>query len=510
MALRNVSPGQPVFNLNFGEVDSETSKVLTAAADLAARNPSILAAVAADQDAHGLRKKRERQALKAEANGSPTLAGLAKISKRGTGPVFLSTGRPRLPAETVFLFMVLRGLYGSVTDAVAADRFVESLSVRLYLENRGMLMPGLTTLLENVNALSNRTRERILDAQVASIMEEGLDDGIELIVDSTAVAGATAFPCDARLMLHFVARASKGLRVLEKLGMPRFRPGWTDRWLQEGKSLLFQHNVARTKVKKRKFHKRLSKCVRNTVEHLLVVLRENRRFWQANVMPPRTSRLVRECLDEATHDLLDAARVLDQADRRVLDGENVPMAEKVMSVCEADASIIVKGGREPVFGYKPGLARGGNGFVYGLRLQAGNPADAPELEPLVRQAIMRTGKVPTSVIADDGYASKSGINALKARGVLEVTINGSKGKKLTPPDEWDAPEAQERRNRRSAVESLMFTLKYVVDFGRLRRRGLESVRAEMLEKIIAYNFRRIIQMRETKAREEELRRRKAA
>ena len=94
--------------------------------------------------------------------------------------------------------------------------------------------------------------------------------------------------------------------------------------------------------------------------------------------------------------------------------------------------------------------------------------------------------------------------------MLDVTINGSKGKKLTPPDEWDAPEAQERRNRRSAVESLMFTLKYVVEFGRMRRRGLESVRAEMLEKIIAYNFRRIIQVRETKDMEEELRRRKAA
>ena len=56
----------------------------------------------------------------------------------------------------------------------------------------------------------------------------------------------------------------------------------------------------------------------------------------------------------------------------------------------------------------------------------------------------------------------------------------------------------------------MFTLKCVVQFGRMRRRGLESVRAEMLEKIIAYNFRRIIQVREAGKLEEELRRRKAA
>ena len=35
----------------------------------------------------------------------------------------------------------------------------------------------------------------------------------------------------------------------------------------------------------------------------------------------------------------------------------------------------------------------------------------------------------------------------------------------------------------------MFTLKYVFEFGQLRRRGIENVRAEMTEEIIAYNIR---------------------
>lgn len=509
MAPRNVSPPPLLFNPYLTEIRSETAQVLAEAVGLAARNPSILAAVAADQDAYGVAKKRERQALKAAAGGVPKLGGLVDVSAPGAGAVSLSTGRPRLPSETVFLFLILRGLYGSLTDRQAADRFLESVSVRRHLDGRGLEMPGLTTLLENVNAVSNRTRDLIWETQASGIMAEGLDDGLEIMVDSTAVEAASAFPCDARMMLHFALRARNGLRRLEKLGLPAFRPGWTAHWLSEAKKLLFRHNMSK-KQGKRRLYKALAKCVRRSVEHLLEVQRDMRMFWQSHDLPPRVSRCVRECLDDSCHDLLQAAHVLDQADRRVLEGQIVPMVEKVMSVCEADASIIVKGGREPVFGYKPGLARGGNGFVYGLRLQAGNPADAPELEPLIRQAIMRTGKVPASVIADDGYASKSGVAALKAQGVQEVTISGSKGKKLTPPDEWNAPEAQERRNHRSAVESLMFTLKCVVQFGRMRRRGLESVRAEMLEKIIAYNFRRIIQVREAGKLEEELRRRKAA
>ena len=54
----------------------------------------------------------------------------------------------------------------------------------------------------------------------------------------------------------------------------------------------------------------------------------------------------------------------------------------------------------------------------------------------------------------------------------------------------------EARAERSAVESIMFTLKYVFEFGRLRRRGIEEVRAELLEKVIVYNFCRAIVLRQ--------------
>lgn len=512
MAPGNVSPLSPVFKLMLMETGSETAKLLTDAADLWAKYPDIQAAIAADQNAHGLAKKRKRQALEAAAGGSPKFAGMedAFSQGQGAGAVFLSTGRPRLPSEVVFLFMVLRGRYGSLTDNDAADRFTESLSVCLYFANRGMEKPGRTTLLENVNAVSNRTRELILDAQVLSIIGEGLDDGDEIMVDSTAVAAASAFPCDVRLLLAFTRRAHKTLCVLEKLGMPEFSSCLVERWLKEAKSLHFQHNMARTKVKKRGHYKRLSKCLHGTLLRLVDALRDMRMFWQANPLPPRCHRLVRQRLDKTACDLIDAVRVLNQADLRILERTQVPTAEKVMSVCDADAYLIVKGGREPEFGFKPGLARGGNGFVYGLRLQSGNPADAPELYPLISQVIARTGKVPSTVIADDGYASKDGKAKVKACGVTNVVISGSKGKKMTPTDEWDAPEAQKHRNDRSAVESLMFTLKYVVGFGRMRRRGLEAVRAEMLEKIIAYNFRRIIQVREAKAQEAEQQQRQKA
>ena len=85
------------------------------------------------------------------------------------------------------------------------------------------------------------------------------------------------------------------------------------------------------------------------------------------------------------------------------------------------------------------------------------------------------------------YASAAGRATLLNRGVKDVNISGSKGKKITPVADWDSEAYAVARDDRSAVESLMYTIKYGFDFGRVARRGLENVRAELLKKVLAYN-----------------------
>ena len=47
----------------------------------------------------------------------------------------------------------------------------------------------------------------------------------------------------------------------------------------------------------------------------------------------------------------------------------------------------------------------------------------------------------------------------------------------------------------------MFVLKYVFNFGRVRRRGIHAVRTELMEKAIDYNFMRIIHLRKERRKE---------
>jgi len=60
---------------------------------------------------------------------------------------------------------------------------------------------------------------------------------------------------------------------------------------------------------------------------------------------------------------------------------------------------------------------------------------------------------------------------------------------------------KDARRYRSAVESLMFTIKDGFDFEELGRCGITAVRAELTEKVLAYNCCRIILIRKRKQEE---------
>ncbi|MCP4751733.1 MAG: hypothetical protein GY866_12625, partial [Proteobacteria bacterium] len=75
-------------------------------------------------------------------------------------------------------------------------------------------------------------------------------------------------------------------------------------------------------------------------------------------------------------------------------------------------------------------------------------------------------------------------------------------KRLTPAEDWESEIFRKARDNRSAVESLIFTIKHNHSFGRVARRGIEAVRAELLEKVIAYNFCRAVEIRRRKWKSE--------
>jgi IS5 family transposase len=78
---------------------------------------------------------------------------------------------------------------------------------------------------------------------------------------------------------------------------------------------------------------------------------------------------------------------MDQTRRRVLEKEKVPAAEKVVSLFECHADVIVKGGRDTHFRHKVFLAGGQSGLILACLIATGNPADATMYTPLVERQV---------------------------------------------------------------------------------------------------------------------------
>ena len=97
--------------------------------------------------------------------------------------------------------------------------------------------------------------------------------------------------------------------------------------------------------------------------------------------------------------------------------------------------------------------------------------------------------------ADDGYSSQEGREEVLGLGVKVVSISGAKGKRLLEAQQWKSRPYRRARAERSAIESLVFTLKEDFEFGEMARRTHENVLAEMLEKVLAYNVSQIIRVR---------------
>lgn len=485
--------------------DSEFADFIAEALDLLRAAPEVVAMVESDLDAHARKKKARRLADARWAAGqSLHLPNLNPSNIVGPEAITLGDGRPRTPAVVVALYVLLRGYVGGFKSAVASDLLAESRTLAVYLTRMGIAPLGRSTLSELTNAVSARTREALLDAEIRRITREALDDFSTMILDSTSVAGNTEWPTDSRLTVKLLGRVLRVGHKLPKFGLPKLvsyeAERIYDRLVKIDRDLdMMKRGKNLTKRRSRRYKKVIG-TGRAAYCSITNELPEIRRALVAMKAPPSRRERAERVVAQIESDLADLARVLDNCEARIVDKVRVPAEEKVVSTSDPDAAFIVKGQRDPRVGYKPQLARSGNGFVTGLIVPRGNAADSDMLVPMYEQVLARTKVTPDRVIVDDGYASAANRAALRKRGVSTVSIGGSKGRKLTPSKEWYSDEHVEARDDRSAVESLMSTLKGSFDFDALSRRGLDAATAELMEKVLAYNLCRMVALRAARRR----------
>lgn len=503
------SPFAAVGVLFIDPAQSALREVLEQAHELIVRYPELLERVNADLDAHALTKKAMRVAdQRWRARQAKSLPGLScTVEPVDPDSLVLWDGRPRTPPYAVLMALFLRGYQGEGFKARDTRSLqAESITLRTIFANLGLRQPRPSTLTELVNAVSVNTRERVLTAQLAYALDLELDDFETMIADSTHVRGNTAWPTDSRLMVALCERLLHVGASLPDLGLSAIEVPRAAKHVSTMRQLDFQIDLAKGRRRqgsrpRRRAYAKMIRRSHKVQEQLAGPIAAAQQQLDGLDIPPSRRRLAQRAVAQMQADLATLTAVTDNCHSRVLDGESVPMCDKVLSVSDPDAAYIAKGQREAVIGYKPQIARSRNGFITTLKVPRGNAADSVQLLDLADDTSARTGVKLRVVSVDDGYASAANVQALTNRNVDVVAINGSKGRKLTTDEKWNSDEHTHARNLRSAVESLMYTIKQGFNFDEVARRGLDAVHAELLEKVLAHNLCNLIRARDHKQRQ---------
>jgi hypothetical protein len=479
------------------EFDPELAQILSEAMDLWVGSPEIKQRISNDMDDYSLSEKRKRLADEEWEHNHRQLElipALKNDSQPGiSSPIELATGRPRLKSELIFLFFICRGYYGGLYTKDNWSRIYDSMTFRGFAAKYlPQTYPSKTAISEHLNHINNDTREYILGCQLAKVTGLNLDDFQTLAIDSTHIHSRSAWPVDTTLILKLLNRAYNLGQRMHSYGLDDFKHWHCPRWLKELDALEFQINMSKGRKRRRLSRKFLNKA-RKMEDRLSSLWEDMDAIVDNHNLPPSKSEQLERHWNLLLDSVSEASILNDIAWRRMVDGEKVKREdfEKIFSASDRSAAFIEKGGREKVFGYRVQFGRSRNGLVTSVIVPEGNAADSTMLVPMTDEHIKQTTVIPESVTTDDGYSSGKGRDTLLYLGVKNVSINGSKGKKITPAEEWESETFKELRAHRSAVESLMFTGKFKFNFGQFSRCGIDAVRAEMLEKVIAHNFWRI-------------------
>jgi len=420
-------------------------------------------------------------ALILEANPIISERIWADLQQNKTGKTKKSVGAKGMTAEQVTRFAIVkmkeqlsyRNLYNRVADSIAVRAFCLVGS-----EN----VPKFTTLQENIKQIRPETWKAVNDTIIAYACTQGVEDGRQVRIDTTAVESNIHHPTDSHQLWDCVRVLTRILQWIET-DIERLRGRFHDHRNVAHRMFYKIHNT-RGLDKQKPLYKKLIKATKQSVAYARQALTD---------LEPRQCISLEEQLVAAKYIvelekfLPLAARVIDQAHRRVFLDEQVPAQDKVLSIFESHTDIIKKGQREIVYGHKVLLSGGKSNLILDCVIERGNPADAPQFIPALKRHKQQYGQTPHKTATDAGFASKSNAREALALGVKDVAFVAPTHKSI-PEVTQNTRAHKQLRKWRAGIEGVISATKRAFGLDRCTWSGFESFKAYVQLAVLAYNL----------------------
>jgi IS5 family transposase len=382
-------------------------------------------------------------------------------------PKTLTAGRKSTPVEVILRMLAVKQLYDlsyEETEQQVADSLVLRQFCRVYFQ----AVPDHTTLCRWAKLVQPETLKAFNERLLALAIESKLTRGRKLRMDGTVTETTIHHPTDSSLLADSVrvlgrtlTRAKKLLAAETGLTKETFR-NRTRSAKRAARQIAHLSRHGREQLKPH--YQRLMRATQATIRQAEQVLTE-----------------LHTTVAEDGHGLVEtlqtflprAEQVLEQTRRRVVNGESVPAAEKLVSIFEPHTDIIRRGkpNRDTEFGHKLWLGEVEGGFISQYRVLDGNPADDAQWQPTVERHIQQFNHPPWQASADRGVHSADNEGIAAKLGVKRVILpkpgRKSESRRKLEHQRW----FWRGRCFHAGVEGRISVIKRKYGLGRCRNRG---------------------------------------
>lgn len=333
--------------------------------------------------------------------------------------------------------------------------------------------PGRSTIAENIKKVRWQTLQKIQQVLVAFAKQKGIENGEKVRVDSTMVESHIHRPTDSALLYDGVRVLVRLLGRAEKVGGFTL---WRDHTRRAKRRMIEIHRTRKDAVRLEAYRD-LLKVVRKTVGYARAALET------LGKKRGRATRLRRKLVEMITV----VERVRQQTERRVLRGEKVEAADRIVSIFEPHADVLVKDHKDTYYGHKVSLTGGASGMLLDCVVEDGNPNDATRAVPMIKRQKKIYGAAPKQVAMDGTYASRPNLAELKKLGVEQVCFSAPRGMSA---EEMAGSRWVYRRLRdfRAGIEGIISFVKRCFGLKRCTWRGEASFKSYVWSGVVSANL----------------------
>jgi transposase, IS5 family len=345
------------------------------------------------------------------------------------------TGRNSTPVEVILRMLIIKRVYQLSYEEVE-QRVQDSLGLRQFCRVYLNAVPDDTTLIRWAQLIQPKTLVAFNERITQLAIERKITSGKKLRTDGTVIESAIHAPGDNRQLADSVRVLARTVERAKQVGEgvtaagENFSKAARDTARKIGEVLRKRTEASLASGKK--LYEELVAMTEQTIKQAAQTLE-----WLSDQTGKKAKRL-----RQTFETLIPLAnQVVQQTRARIFEERAVPSSEKVVSIFEPHADIIVRGkeGHPVEYGHKVWFDEVEGGIISHYRILEGNPSDDKQWEPALQAHQETFHHPPEQASADRGLYSPANEKVAQDMQVQHVILP-KRGYKSQQRQEYERQE----------------------------------------------------------------------